>query len=247
MIVKNTTFGSELMRHFDALRIINLPSRLDRRNETTAELARIGLVPGWADVEFFPGIRGRTSAGFASPGAHGAFLSHLTVLQESLDRGDRAVLIAEDDLTFLLPPASDFSRMLSPLGGDDWDFFFAGYHYTDRFVDEGTGLINVGSRYDITGLHLYGVHHRILPALLQYLKGYLPENHPAPIHEGHIDGLITSFRGSRTGCSTLVLSPAIATQRRSRSDVQQRRFYDRLPGLGWLISWLRKVLPRRKS
>ena len=240
-----TELGPALMAHFDALCIINLPDRADRRAEVNHELRRVGLAPGTLGVGFFEATRGTGPHGFASAGAHGCFLSHLAVLETALARGHRAVLVAEDDLEFILPTGHDLTALLAPLAGDRWDFFFGGYHHPKRFLIDGTGLVDLGARYSIGGAHLYGVHRRVLPDLIAHLRAHLPENRLTRPEDGHFDPILSTFRKTRPGCVTHVLSPALARQRRSRSDIQQLAFYDRVPLLRALIDSARRVLPGR--
>jgi glycosyl transferase family 25 len=67
--------------HFDAIRIINLPRRTDRRREVQSELAKVGLAND-PRVQFFA-ARTFTDAGrFYSVGARECYDSHLEILRE---------------------------------------------------------------------------------------------------------------------------------------------------------------------
>lgn len=233
--------GRALLRHFDALWIINLPERTDRRRETVAELARVGLAPGRDGVAFFDGIRGDAAHGFATAGAYGCFRSHLAVLEQAQAQGHRAVLVAEDDLEFRLPFAHDLDSVLAPLAGDDWDFFYPAYHYHDRFLSEGSGLLDLGDRYDIGGLHLYAVHRRILPALIASMHQRIADNRAGKPGPGYPDPHYSAFRAANPGIVTQILSPGIADQRASRSDIVPARLYDRVPGVRQAVALLRRL------
>lgn len=233
--------GAALLRPFGGMEIINLAERADRRAEMTAELARVGLAPGRDGVRFHAAVRGVAANGFASAGAHGCFLSHLAILEAALHSGRRAVLIAEDDMRLVLPPPRDLAATLAPLEGDGWDFFWGGYHHPERFLGEGRGLIDLGTRFSIGGTHLYGVHRRVLPALIAAMHQLLEDNRAGVGRAQHVDLLYHHFRSGRTGTVTLVLSPALAVQRPSRSDVQPLRLVDRLPVLRSLAALARRV------
>jgi hypothetical protein len=58
---------------FDRIRIINLPSRPDRRREMEAELRRLGLA-GDPRVEFVDGVVVEDMAPFRARGEKGVFL-----------------------------------------------------------------------------------------------------------------------------------------------------------------------------
>jgi glycosyl transferase family 25 len=238
--------GPALLTVFDHLYIINLNTRLDRRREMEEQLALAGL-ESHPKVSFFSAVRGEAADGFASSGARGAFLSHLAILEAALAKGERRILIAEDDLDFAFPQAVDLATTLSPLVSKRWDFFYGGYHFPERFLSVGKGLIVVGSGFDIGGLHLYGVSAETMPGLIKWLYEVEARNARGQDTVPHIDLAYTAFRQQRADCVTYVMSPAIGQQRRSRSDIQETRFFDRIPFLIQIANVLRRALPRRKS
>ena len=238
--------GLALLAAFDHLYIINLPTRPDRRREMEAQLRLVGL-DNHPKVSFFPAVRGETAGGFASPGARGAFLSHLGILQAALACGARRILIAEDDLDFSFPNDFDLVASLAPLATKRWDFFYGGYHFPERFLSIGTGLVDVGNRFDIGGLHLYDVSGEVMPDLVAWLYEVEARNARGQDVLPHVDLAYTAFQRRKPDCVTYVMSPAIGLQRRSRSDIQQTRFYDRIPFLRPIADVLRPLLPKRKT
>ncbi len=78
---------SALVRLFDRVLVINLPQRADRRRGIDAELRKVGLALDHPKVEVFAAIRPDHAAGFPSIGAHGAFRSHLGVMERMLESG----------------------------------------------------------------------------------------------------------------------------------------------------------------
>lgn len=238
--------GPALLEAFDHLYIINLPNRLDRRREMEVQLRLAGL-ENHPKVSFFSAVRSEKAEGFASPGARGCFLSHLSILEAAVAQGARRILIAEDDLDFFLPAGIDVAAAVSPLTLQQWDLFYGGYHFPERFLSAGTGLVNVGNGFDIGGLHLYGVSANAMPALVAWLHEVGARNARGIDELPHVDMAYTAFRGKRPGCVTYVMSPAIGLQRRSRSDIQETHFYDRMVLLRPIANVLRRLLPKRKS
>lgn len=235
-------FGPDFIRAFDQLLIINLPDRADRRAEIAEAFAAIGLTLPHPQIAFFEATRPVTAEGFPSAGARGCFLSHLAVLKYARDCGLERVLIAEDDLDFhILGRAA--KDIVEPLDTQHWDIFYGGYHFPERFQPDGTGVVDIGSRYSVTGAHLYALPKATFAPLIAWLERVLAGPAPRP----HVDVSISDFRGSLPDCVSLVVSPAIGIQRRSRSDIQVLRFYDRIPSLRPVANLLRIFAGRRKS
>ena len=161
--------------------------------------------------------------------------------------GARRILIAEDDLDFVFPQGTDLAATLSPLATGKWDFFYGGYHFPERFLSIGTGLFDVGNRFDIGGTHLYGVSGEVMPDLVAWLHEVEARNARGQDVLPHVDLAYTAFQRRRLNCVTYVMSPAIGVQRRSRSDIQGSRFYDRIPFLRSIADVLRPLLPKRKT
>jgi len=98
--MSDTSTAKALLDTFSRIVVINLPDRADRRREIDAELRRAGLSLDHPAVELFAAQRPTEAAGFPSIGAHGAFRSHLGVMERMLDQGWDRVLILEDDMAF---------------------------------------------------------------------------------------------------------------------------------------------------
>jgi glycosyl transferase family 25 len=197
-----------LFEHFDAVRIINLKHRADRRAQMQDELRRLGAD---ADprVAFFDACRFDTAGTFTSIGARGVYHSHLTILEEAAARGT-GVLILEDDVDFTAAAGAT----ALPSG---WQIFYGG-HYAAQPHD----LHNSG----IIGAHCMGFRADVIPALAVYLRGLLAlDDHPP------IDGAYVWFRRAHPDVVTHFAVPPIANQRPSRTDIAAQRFFDRWPGL----------------
>lgn len=235
-------FGPSLLKRFDRLYVIHVPDRHDRLRDLIESFQSVGLQIDHPKVIIFDACCPQTENGFESRGAHGCFRSHLEILKAARDEGLDRVLIAEDDLDFLVLER-DAEALLKPLDANNWDFFFAGYHFPERFLPNGTGLVDIGTRYVIGGAHLYAVSARAYDPLISWLDAALVGPLPRP----HVDVAISEARATIPGCVTWVASPAIGVQRRSRSDIQVLKFYDRISVLRPIADMLRRIAWRRRS
>ena len=86
-----------------------------------------------------------------------------------------------------------------------------------------------------------------MPDLVAWLREVEAMNARGQDALPHVDMAYTAFRRKRPDCVTYVMSPAIGLQRRSRSDIQGTRFYDRIPLLRPVADALRRVMPGRKT
>jgi hypothetical protein len=123
MSTATTTF----LGFFDQVRIINLPSRADRRQETESEFSANGF-PGPASCGlFFPAIAPEDAAGFPNRGVRGCYLSHLSILRQARDAGANRVLILEDDIAFVRDIASLGLQAVLALDEQAWDIAYFGH------------------------------------------------------------------------------------------------------------------------
>jgi glycosyl transferase, family 25 len=181
---------------FDRIRIINLPSRPDRRAEMTAELRRIGLEND-PRVQFVDGVIVEDMKPFRRPGEKGVFLAQLGIIRDAAAAGE-SVLVLEDDVDFT--PAV---RTWQP--APECDIAYGGYEAADP--------ANLQSS-DIIGAHCIGFSARAAQALTPFLSGLLEHEAPPPI-----DGAYVWFRRQREGFVTEFAEPVVAVQRPSRSDI----------------------------
>ena len=199
---------SRTLAAFDLIRVINLPSRTDRRRQMERELKRIGLAHD-PRVAFFPAIAPADHLPFRAIGEKGVFLSHLAILRAAAQR-QASVLILEDD--------ADFTTALERGQPAECRGIFYGGHEAatpDRLHDS-----------DIIGAHCMGFSAPVAQALVPYLTALL--NHPSP---PPIDGAYVWYRRSHPEVPTDFAVPPIAVQRPSRSDIARLRFFDRVPVL----------------
>jgi glycosyl transferase, family 25 len=103
------------------LKVINLPHRADRREESLREFAKLGLTVG--DEVFFAA---KSQSDF---GALGCALSHAQVLADFLFSSDKPfALIFEDD--FSIRDAPTFAKTVTQFCSQDflWDVFLLGHN-----------------------------------------------------------------------------------------------------------------------
>jgi glycosyl transferase family 25 len=194
-----------LFNGFDRIRIINLPSRGDRRTEMLGELRRIGLALD-TRVKFVEGVTvpANEMLPWRAPGEKGVFLAQLNVLRDAA-KANESVLILEDDVDFT-PAATTWSR------GENVDIAYGGYLAMDPDDLENS---------DIAGAHCIGFSSRAAQALVPFLEGLFDHSSPPPI-----DGAYVWFRRQRDGFKTAFARPVVAIQRPSRSDITPKRTID---------------------
>lgn len=192
--------------NFDEIRVINLRDRPDRRARMEKELRRVGL-EGDPRVQFFDAISFSDAGSFSSKGARGVYASQLAILKQAAAKG-HSVLILEDDVDFAVGTENYDLR-------GDWAIFYGGYH-----ADNPRDLY----ASDIAGAHMMGFRAEIVPELVSYLEAISFEGVHPPI-----DGAYVWFRRAHPDIPTFFVEPPLGSQRPSRSDIADLRFYDVLP------------------
>ena len=240
-----TPAAQALVDLFGHIVIINLPERGDRRRAIDAELRKIGLSLDNPAVEIFPGLRPEAAAGFPSIGAHGAFRSHLGVMERLLARGWTRALVLEDDMAFAPGAVQRLPPLMAALARRDWAMLYghAGDPAHSAGAPDADGLVRLAPGFDLIQLHFLGLTREAaevaVPELLAMLNR--PEGHPdgGPMH---VDGALNWVRRRNPALHALAIAPALAVQRASRSDVADPRWFDRLPLLRSLAALLRRMI-----
>lgn len=222
---------------FDRIWIVNLESRPDRRREMEHQLSLVGLLDD-PRVQFFNAIHTANPGQFRRAGSHGAFLSHMALLQKAAE-ADESILILQDDCDFLFP-AIDRYRLPSR-----WDIFYGGYNASDPDNLEDS---------DIIGAHFMGFSRAAAAAALDYLIGLYryPDFPPDPRASREpgfdpairppIDGALVWFRRAHPEMKTVFAM--LSQQRASRTDIGDQRWFDRFPGLRELSEAARRFKRR---
>jgi glycosyl transferase family 25 len=225
-----------LFAAFDRIRIVNLPSRTDRRAEMERELRQVGL-KGDRRVAFFPAIACDDPGPFLRKGSHGAFLSHLALLTEAAEAGE-TILILQDDCSFLLPEIAAYQLP------ERWDIFYGGYVASDP---------NNLAESNIIGAHFMGFSARAAHTASDYLRRYLAPDFPPdaraasqpgfdPAIRPPIDGAFVWMR--RAHPELVTTFAMLGVQRASRTDIGDTRWFDRVPGLRGLAGLARRLRSR---
>lgn len=115
------------MEYFEKIYIINLPERLDRRNEIDKQLNNINLSLNSANIQLFPGLRPKEAGEFETAGTRGCFLSHLAVLKDASENQYQRILILEDDVNFIKEFKACAIKAFYTLRKVEWNIFYAGH------------------------------------------------------------------------------------------------------------------------
>ncbi len=229
---------------FDRGWVVNLADRRDRRREILAELNRAGLRLQAGRLELFKALRPPDAAGFPSIGARGCFMSHLSLLQQSVAAGARRVLVMEDDLCFAPQFGLMEEAVAERLGACEWDMVMLGYDGEIRPSSAGgDGMLTpLEPDRPLQCTHFYAVHGRCIERLVAFLNEILlrPPGHPdgGPMH---VDGAFNTFRRRHRDVVTLVADPPLGFQRPSASDVAGQAWFDRTPMIRSLMGTLRRI------
>lgn len=213
--------------------VINLAHRKDRRRATQRQLSRIG----W-NAAFFPAIRPPSADEFPSVGAHGCFLSHLSVLREAHNRGAERLVLLEDDVNFSPNFAGHWAAAALALEGVEWSIFYPGH----TMPDLPPGLSRIPPSKAIQCAHFVVINGSAISTLIAGLERILsrPAGHPlgGPMH---VDGAYSTIRIQNPSLTTYAYSPSLAYQRPSRTDIGDAKWFDRIRPLSPLIGLARTL------
>lgn len=215
---------------FDAIYVINLPSRADRRSEMEEQLAKADLSFLNGRVRLFDAVRPDEAGAFPSIGARGCFLSHLGVLQTAERQGCERFLILEDDANVSKALQRTGDAVAAQLGEDEWSMFYGGYEAAEWCADEASAACPVPADVGLRQTHAIAFTRAAVPSVIGYLEAMLarPAGHP----EGgpmHVDGAYSWFRRAHPDLVTLASREQLFTQRFSRTDIAEPGLIDRLP------------------
>jgi hypothetical protein len=239
-----TAAAKALLDTFGHIVVINLPERADRRRGIDAELRKIGLSLAHPAVELFAAIRPTEAAGFPSIGAHGAFRSHLAILDRMLAEGWPRALVLEDDMAFAPGFAGRLPALAEGLRSRDWGLVYGhpGDQPARTPAPDDAGLIALPADLGLIQLHFLGVDRAAAEIAAPALRAML--DRPAGSPEGgpmHVDGALNWIRRAHADLIALAIAPAIAQQRASRSDIAPPRWFDRLPVVRTLAALARRL------
>jgi hypothetical protein len=233
---------------FGRVMVINLETRVDRRAEMGEQLRDIGLGFDSPNVQLFQATKPQHAAGFESVGAHGCFMSHLTVLRQARDQGVGSVVILEDDLNFCERFSEKFDTIARFLKSEPWGILYGSYFVSEPLEHSALPCVQATSKLLIGTTAFLAISGQHIPALVAYLEAMLtrlpgdPQGGPM-----HIDGAYCWFRQSHPEVVTWLCNPAVGFQRASKTDVHSLRWFDRVAWLAWLIAKVRRLRNRMKA
>ena len=231
---------------FDALYIINLPARTDRKAEMLEQFRRAGLTQPSPPRVFFEAIRPQGQGGFPTIGARGCFLSHLGVLKAALSAGHSSILVLEDDLDFVDDFHAAFAARAPALRESPWDIAYLGLLKVTPPLAPAQGIVEVPPGSAVLGLHMVAIKSAVMPELIAYLEAML--GRPAGDPNGgpmHVDGAYSWYRAVHPARRTVACQPPLGYQRASRTDIHALRWFDRTWGVRTLVAALRSFRNRR--
>ena len=231
----------EINTFFGRVVVINLKSRADRLAEMKEQLRHIGQCFDSANVQLFESIKPSEAAGFSSIGAHGCFMSHLTVLRSARDDHVNALLILEDDVNFCHDFNVKFAAVANFLKATDWGMLYGSYFLSQRPKHFDLPCTRAASQLEIGTSAFLAINGPHIAALVSYLEA-MQKRAPGDPQGGpmHIDGAYNWFRQSHPDMVTWLANPALGFQRSSRTDVHPLRWFDKLQWTARLISKLRQ-------
>jgi hypothetical protein len=155
---------------FDEVHCINLDRRPDRWERFCGQIPT-----DWpfAKIQRFPAIDGRQvsppSWWKAGAGAWGCYRSHLTLIEQAINRGARSVLLFEDDAIFDRDFTSKCLTFLKSLP-DDWGMIYLGGQHL-KVKDVAPVRINdqVFRPFNVNRTHAYALRGRTLIDVYQHL------------------------------------------------------------------------------
>jgi len=211
----------DLFDHFDHVYIVNLPYRDDRRRETIADFARVGMTIPNEHITFFEASR-------------------------PTEKGYERILICEDDLELNELPDTTVAKVLSDLKTTHWSVAALGYLEPETPPTDTVGLSEWtgGTR----GTQFSAIQGDSIRAFHDYLE--LVRSRPSGHPEGgsmFFDGAFNMVRTIVPGTTFRLATPCLAGQRSSRTDIHDLRFYDRVEPFRSIVGALRKVMNRAKG
>lgn len=233
--------NDSLIDYFDCIYIINLPERLDRRDEMEEQLNKIYLSLTHPKIHLFNAIKPDSAGEFDSIGARGCFMSHLGILKHAKAHQFKRVLVLEDDLNF----ANDFNNRIQPvinqLSLHDWQLFYGGYLGLSGLDSQtNQNVVSIPSSVTFHGAHFVAFQNEVITQMVDYLELLISRKNGDPRGGPmHVDGAYLTYR--QQDCKTLLAVPELGYQRASRTDIHNLAWHDKQPVMRYLISHIRKL------
>ena len=167
-------------------------------------------------------------------------MSHLSILNQTIEDDLDNVLIMEDDLSLDARFASEQPVMCRTLRQGRWQFAYLGH--VEPMPDDGSRPVWQRGRQPLATTHFYALNRAVLRPLRDHLQACLNRSPGHPLGSPmHVDGAYSLFRMQHPETVTLIAAPSLGGQRSSRSDIFPNKWYDRTPGLIQVAGWLRAI------
>ncbi len=239
---------SPLFDAVDAIYVINLPHRTDRRAEAEAELARAGIAAGDSRVVIFPAVRPEEKGAFPSIGARGCFMSHLGVIRDAAANGHGAILILEDDADFTRAFVTEINNAVRAIASaKDAALIYLGYEPDEDAKPAGAALaplVAVDAAARLKQSHSIIMRRAAFGPVADYFEamaaraGGDPKGGPM-----HVDGAYNWFRRAHPDMLTVKAAAPWAVQRASKTDIHDTGWKEKIPlfnAARRLRNWLAK-------
>ncbi len=219
-------------RTFDAIYLINLPERLDRKRELESELRRVGLETNAPRLVWVRGVRPLDAGEFPSIGARGCFLSHLHCLELAVEQNHARILILEDDACFPRLRVNALQKAVASLENSEWAIWYGGGSVAldSKPADGNVEVFPIKPTEGVQTTHCVAFQRDTINSMLAFLQLILtrPKGHPeaGPMH---VDGAYSTWRSLNPSAVTLVTVPPVCIQRSSKSDIAGPRWFDKNP------------------
>jgi glycosyl transferase family 25 len=229
---------------FDAIYLINLPEREDRKLDLERELRGVGLQADDPRLVWVRAVRPMEAGDFQSIGARGCFLSHLSCLQAAFESGHARVLILEDDACFPRSRLNGLKSAVGKLESLNWAIWYGGGHIShDSNVGiDDVEIIPIDHRIGVQTAHCVAFRGDAIRSVRTFLELILtrPGGHPeaGPMH---VDGAYSTWRALNPTAVTFITVPPVCVQRSSRSDIAITRWFDKTPIVRRGIAALRRL------
>ncbi len=226
---------------FDSIYIVNLIERKDRRDQIVKELEKINIYLTPGKVELFSAVKPTEAKGFETSGTRGCFLSHLEILKIAQEKGLSNILVIEDDLMISEKFLDVQDRLMNQLQCSDWGFVYFG-HIENLSGDTFCQLQSYPAAKGIQTSHFYGINSTVFNPLISFMDS-LQERAPADPLGGpmHLDGAYSFFRANNPKILTLISCPNLGSQRSSRSDVHELKWFDKVKIFRPILAFLRNI------
>jgi len=236
-----------LLSFIDAIYVINLEYRTDRRSEMHKQLARIGLDYNHPKVKLFPASRPDTAGEFPNIGTRGCFLSHLNILKNARIQGHNCILILEDDADFTARFCNITESDTSLIIKTQWDMFYLGSQYSpNENADDDYGFFtSVLPVAPLKLTHSILLKKTTILEMVPYLESMLARKIGDPLGGPmHIDGAYSWFRKEHSDIKTMATKSQWVVQRASRTDIHDTGWKEHIPFINMARQIKNKLIHR---